>query len=209
MLFDDPENEFPASSEERRNRQEMRQIPGPIRQAPRRQARNYNRPPNWRLVILIIVFVIVLLLGSLWGYLFFHLQSFTSFTAANNEVARITVLQSREGLHELSIQVTRFDANGYQKPDPHPYLIQGDKVELKYEYVTLPDWLGLFGLHSGYIIMGLEGYYNNGTTGTYQSLGTPDKDQSPLVSPQYGSITIMPGRNAHTLHISSKGQLEP
>ncbi len=72
-------------------------------------------------------------------------------------VAKITVLQSRQGSDQLSVQVTRFDANGYEKIDK-PYLINGDRVVLKYEYVTLPDWLGFLGLHSGYILTGLEGY---------------------------------------------------
>lgn len=193
-----------------RNRGDMYGGPGTSRYYPMHAGRNNNsrRPPNWRLVISLIALAIVVSLALIWGYLFFHLRPYKSFTA-NDKVAQVTVVQSREGQHQLDVQVTRFDANGYQKADPHPYLIQGDKVELKYEYVTVPEWLGFLGLHSGYILTGLEGYYNNGATGTYQSLGTPDQDHSPLVSPQYSSITFMPGGKVHTLIISPTGLHEP
>ena len=102
----------------------------------------------------------------------------------------------------------RIDANGYQKVDK-PYLIQGDKVALKYEYVTLPDWLGFFGLHSGYILTGLEGYYNNGATGTYKSLDAADRNQWPLVSPQFSNKTFSPDGKAHLLIMSQTGLYEP
>ena len=206
MTFEDPEDEFPPTPERMsRNRQEMYQVSGTIKQFPRPAYQDYKRTPNWRLVISIVALVIIILLGGLgYAYLSNRLRPYTPFTA-NMKVAQVTVLQTREGQHQLTVQVTRFDANGYQKVDPHPYLIQGDKVELKYEYVTLLDWLGFFGLHSGYILTGLEGFNNDGTPGTSQSLGAADQDQSPLVSPQYSSIIFMPDGKAHPLIMSSTG----
>ena len=163
---------------------------------------NYQQPPRWRGLFFFIAGIIVVLL-LLWGYLFFLLRPFTPFTA-NNEVAKITVLHSRQGSGQLSVQVTHFDANGYEKIDK-PYLINGDKVVLKYEYVTLPDWLGFFGLHSGYILIGLEGYSNNDPTGSNRALGAPDQNQLPLVSPKFGSITFTVDGKTHPLMMTQMG----
>ena len=68
--------------------------------------------------------------------------------------------------------------------------------------------LGFAGLHSGYILIGLQGCNPDGTPGTYQPLGTPDQNQWLRVSPQYGNKILTQDGQAHALLMSPVGLKE-
>ena len=170
------------------------------------------RPPRWKtLIIVLIIFIIVLYSGST---LYSRLQKYTPFTHTA-EVAELTILKTREGQHQLSIWLTLVDANGYYKRDNKPRFIQGDEVVLRYEYTIVPAWLEVSGLHSGYILINLEGIYNNGSIGSSLQLNEADKDDSLsariyafLVSSKYGSITLKPSRSVYKICITPPGLLQ-
>lgn len=171
-----------------------------------------RRPPRWKtLIIVLIIFIIVLYSGST---LYSRLQKYTPFTHTA-EVAELTILKTREGQHQLSIWLTLVDANGYYKRDNKPRFIQGDKVILQYEYTIVPAWLEVSGLHSGYILINLEGIYNNGSIGSSLQLNVADNDNSIptkvvslLITRKYSSITLKPSRSIYKICITPTGQLK-
>ena len=85
-----------------------------------------------------------------------RLQKYISLTHTT-EVAELSIQKRERAMHQLRIWLILVDANGYYKTDNKPHLIQGDKVILQYEYILVPPWLGRFGLHSGYILISLDG----------------------------------------------------
>lgn len=155
----------------------------------------------------ILLVILVLLVG--WLYLFNLLRPFNPLIDTV-EVGQVTVTKTRVP-DQLKVQLTRFDTSDNQKSSPPFYLIKGSQLELKYEYVVLPgwlSWLGFAGLHSGYILTGLQGYNPDNTASTPQFLGAPNQTQSPLVSPQFGSLSLKLDGQPHVLLMTSTGLQE-
>ncbi len=178
----------------------------------------HPRQPRWKL--LFITLIIVLLgwgllvgIGSCVSYLNTRLQKYMPLTETA-EVVELTIIRTREE-HQLSVSLTLVEANGYYKPVTRPILMQGDKVLLEYEYIIVPGWLGFWGLHSGYILTKLKGYYNTGTSsGSSLILNKADNDNSlpaqivsPFVSSKFASIILMPSRSIYKICITPTGQL--
>jgi hypothetical protein len=173
-----------------------------------------RKPPKWKAFIIVMIIVIFVSLFLSWRSLDTRLQKYISLTRTV-EVAELSIQKSREGEDQLLISLTLIDANGYYKRDTKPYLINGDKMLLQYEYILVPPWLGPSGLHSGYIFISLDAQNKNGVIVYSRHLNEAENDNSItarmyafVVSSKYGSITLMPSRSVYKLCITQTGQLK-
>ena len=218
ITFDRSEDWIPLTSVKMARSRGRRDDAGIIINQPiygRDQFDHQRKPPKWKTLIIVLTIVMfvsfVLFCGSSLNT---RLQKYISLTHTT-EVAELSIQKSREGDDQLRILLILVDANGYYKTDNKPHLIQGDKVLLQYEYILVPPWLGRFGLHSGYILISLDGQNNNGSKVSSWHLNEADTDNSVparmysfLVSSKYGNITLMPSRSVYKLCITQTGQLK-
>jgi len=178
-----------------------------------------QKPPWWRRLIkvLLITFIAALLLtvllGLLWGSFILRLQKYT-FLTQTAKVAELNIQKTRLDGDQLKIGLTLIEPHGFHKSYTLP-LLQGNKVILQDEYILDPVPSGLWGLHSGYIIISLDVLSRQGTKVYSLQLNEVDNDNSVparmdayIAASKYSGITLMPSRSVYQICITSTGLLQ-
>jgi hypothetical protein len=218
LMFDESENERSSNLKDRgRTARNIPRKPSTFRYPQAHTGRNdSNRRRSWkkRVVLFGILLLLLAILGGVWiNYVSQWLQSYTPFTGTV-PVGQVTVATTRQP-DQLKVQLTLFNPGKEQKSSQPFYLIQGNKVELKYKYVVLSERLALFGLHSGYILSGFQGYKANSPAGKPLLLNAAIGNHSnfsqmppPLISLQSGSLPLTADGKLHILMMSQTGLYE-
>lgn len=147
----------------------------------------------------------VLLLGLaltlLW--LTFLVQSYLGLTS-NVRVARVHASKIENTQHVMSVELTLYDKAG-NTASTNTYLVKGDEWEVQGNIIKFPDWMGMFGLRSGYKLTRLEGRFDdpdmernsthsvivlNGGDDQFFKTIKPQTWLSPLVEAAYGNAVI-------------------
>ncbi|HEY7419630.1 MAG TPA: hypothetical protein VH593_30905 [Ktedonobacteraceae bacterium] len=163
-------------------------------------------------VVLLIVAVSLLWLTML-AQTFLGLQS-------DIPAARVTATTFGNVPHLMDVQVTLYDPNGHATT-LRPQAVYGDRWMLDADVVEFYPWLNVLGIHSGYKLIRLEGFYddsnlertaqhtvidlNGGDNGSFKAM-QEQAWTSPFIKGGYGSSTFLyPDGRTYNVFMSQNG----
>lgn len=107
---------------------------------------------------IVLLFIAISLL-----WMTFLVQSYLGLTG-NIEVAQVKATTVANPLDSnvpmMSVELTLLDQDGHTTSDK-TYLVLGNEWMVQGDIIKFPDWLNVFGLHSGYKLTRMEGRYDD------------------------------------------------
>lgn len=142
-----------------------------------------------------------LALSLLW--LTFTVQTYLGISS-DTRVARVHASKIEGQDHTMSVALTLYDKSG-KATSTKTYLVKGDEWEVQGNILKFPNWMGIFGIHSGYKLTRLEGRFDdvnmernsthtvvtlNGGDDNFFKTVKPQNWLSPIVEAAYGNAVI-------------------
>ena len=134
--------------------------------------------------------------------------------------ARVSATTFGNVPHLMNVQLTLYDSNGHVTTMP-PQAVYGDRWILEADVLEFNPWLNVLGIHSGYRLTRLEGFYddsnlertaqhtvvdlNGGNNGSFKTL-QEQAWTSPFIKGAYGSATFLyPDGKTYNVFMSQDG----